>query len=68
VSALKVGSSSQHCKNGPADLFPSVEAAILPSNNTSDDSTAAAVEMRGFSLWSETRVHDVFGELKDSFR
>ena len=41
---------------GPADLFPSVDAANLAQNNTRCDFTTAAVEMRGFSLRSETSM------------
>jgi len=54
VSALKVGSSSQRCRSGPGRPVPSVDAAHLAQNSTSDDFTTAAAEMRGFSLRSET--------------
>src|SRR5256885_1239244 len=57
VSALKVGSSSQRFQKWAR---PSCSQALmlpnLAQNSTSDDFTTAAVEMRGFSLRSETCV------------
>src|SRR6266513_1768066 len=43
-------------KVGPPNLFPSIDAAQPGPERTSDDFTTAAVEMRGFSLRSETCV------------
>jgi hypothetical protein len=55
--ALKVGSSSQRCQKRARPTCS--QALLLPNlaqNNTSDDFTTAAVEMRGFSLRSETSM------------
>jgi len=65
-SALKSALRANTAKNGPADLFPSVEVPILAQNNTRDDFHPAAVEMRG-SLSGRKPGCDVFGELERSF-
>jgi hypothetical protein len=55
VSALKAGSPSQRCqKRARPTCSQALLLPILAQNNTIDDFTTAAVEMRGFSLWSET--------------
>jgi hypothetical protein len=49
--------ASQHCqKRARPTCSQALMLPILAQNNTSDDFTTAAVEMRGFFLRSETSV------------